>query len=250
MGVRKFLPARTGLIALASAEVNNQAQTWNKWQRWLEEIEQEILDLHHSHEIWRTLVDLIAAQELSESEYFVEAFTRMYVAGQAMGVRRQADTDQGTVSLARLLTGLSNQSGVVTQERFFALWGLNGVAPDTERDELERRARTKKATRAWAQFAGPLMGPVLDPAVPRGDLQGLHETAAAVTRYADKTIAHRDLKGPKSLPTFQQLHAAIDVLGQLYCRYSLLLTASAPNPASLAPKMQGDWLAPFRRPLL
>lgn len=230
--------------------MNDEAQTWNKWQRWLGEIEQEILDLHHHHEIWRTLVDLIAAQELSESEYFVEAFTRMYVAGQAMGVRRQADTGRGAVSLARLLTGLSNQSRVVTQERFFALWGLNGVEPDTERDKLERRARTKRATRAWAQFAGPWMGPVLDPAIPRGDLQQLRETAAAVVRYADKTIAHRDFKGPNSLPTFEQLHAAIDVLGQLYRRYSLLLTASAPSASGLAPKMQADWLAPFRRPLL
>lgn len=235
--------------SVASAEVNSPAQTWEKWQHWLTKIDDEILDLHHHHEIWRTLVDLIAEQKLSESEYFVDAFTKMYVAGQAMAVRRQADTGQGTVSLARLLTGLTHQSRVVTQESFFALWGLDDAGADTDRERLERRARTKRATKAWAQFAGPSMSRTLDPAVPRGDLQRLQETAAAVVGYADKTIAHRDLRRPKSLPRFQELHAAIKVLGQLYCRYCLLLTGSAPNPASLAPTMLGDWLAPFRRPL-
>ncbi len=229
--------------------MEDEEETWNKWRNWLEVIEEEILDLHHHHQIWRTLVDRIAEQNLPESEYFVDAFTRMYIAGQAMGLRRQADTGRGTVSLARLLVGLINQSRVVTRVRFFALWGLvEGPCNTSERDQLEHRARIKRAVRAWSKFASP-MDDVLDPAIPGADLKRLQSTASQIVAYADKTIAHRDVRGPSSLPRFLELHGAIEELGRLYCRYSLLLTASAPSPAALTPVMQADWLAPFRRPL-
>ena len=70
-----------------------------------------------------------------------------------------------------------------------------------------------------------------------------------VVRFANKTIAHADAVRPDRLPTFGDLDAAVHVLGEIYCRYSILLTGSAPSPDSLAPTMQGDWLAPFRRPI-
>lgn len=229
--------------------MSEPSATWTKWQEWLIVIRTEIYDLHHHREIWRGLVDRIEALGVADSGYFLDAFTRMYVAGQAMGVRRQADTDQGTVSLGRLLTGLIHDSRVVTRDRFLGPWELDAIDTSTERGQLEHRHVVMMADDAWATFSRGSARDHLDPAVPSADLERLVRASDRVVRFADKTIAHADAKRPDELPTFGDLDSAIGVLGEIYRRYSLLLTGSAPSSDSLAPTIQGDWLSPFRRPL-
>jgi hypothetical protein len=223
--------------------------TWGKWVAWTDAIRDEIYDLHHHHEIWRTLVDLIEARSLEESGYFLDAFTRMYVAGQAMGVRRQADTHKDVISLARLLDGLAKDYKVVTRERFFSLWELDKVDASHERGRIEREFLEERAEDMWSTFAGERTAPHLDQAVPLDDRQRLHEVARKVIAFADRTLAHTDKRGVEGLPTFDELHSSMRQLGTLYGRYRLLLTGSAPAPSMLAPVIQGDWLAPFRQPL-
>lgn len=229
--------------------MTEQHGVWTKWQGWLGVIQSEIYDLHHHHEIWRGLVDRIEMLDVAGSEYFLDAFTRMYVAGQAMGVRRQADTDSGTVSLGRLLVGLTNNTRVVTRDRFLEHWGVDEIDTGTERGQLERRHVSRRASDVWATFAGAPDRDRLNPAVPRADMDRLVTASEGVVRFANKTIAHTDAVRPDRLPTFGDLDAAVRVLGEIYCFYSILLTGSAPSPDSLAPTMQGDWLAPFRRPI-
>ena len=176
---------------------------WTKWRGWLGVIQSEIYDLHHHHEIWRGLVDRIEKLDVADSEYFLDAFTRMYVAGQAMGVRRQADTDSGTVSLGRLLVGLTNDTRVVTQDRFLEQWGLDEIDTSTERGQLEHRHRSRSASDVCTTFAGGPDRNRLDPAVPRADKERLVTASEGVVRFANKTIAHTDAVRPDRLPTYR-----------------------------------------------
>ena len=45
---------------------------------------------------------------------------------------------------------------------------------------------------------------------------------------------------------FNDIHDAIDVIGELFQRYHLLFTAA--DMVDLVPVIQHDWLAPFRQP--
>lgn len=56
-------------------------------------------------------------------------------------------------------------------------------------------------------------------------------------------MAHTDDKGLAPTATYQDLDDALEAEWQLYRRYSLLITGSAPSKG--VPTMQEDWTRPF-----
>ena len=58
--------------------------------------------------------------------------------------------------------------------------------------------------------------------------------------------SHTDEKPLKTLPTFEDLNTAIDGIGELFNKYTLLLTQS--TWGTLVPVVQFDWQAVFREP--
>jgi hypothetical protein len=85
----------------------------------------------------------------------------------------------------------------------------------------------------------------LDPAIPKADLMDLMWVAAEVKIYVDEHVAHNDAKPSPGLPTFKDLDASIDVIGQLFAKYANLLTAA--TWPILVPVLQHDWQAIFRQ---
>jgi hypothetical protein len=67
-----------------------------------------------------------------------------------------------------------------------------------------------------------------------------------VRKYVDRHLAHHDRDPLSELPTFAELNAAVDGLGDLFQRYAALLTNS--HWVTLVPVVQYNWLAVFLEP--
>jgi hypothetical protein len=76
------------------------------------------------------------------------------------------------------------------------------------------------------------------------DRAQLRKAAQTCEDFADKRVAHRDKGDPKTLPTFNDLDASLDLLDHLYTKYHLMFHAA--NMETLLPVRQYDWQVIFR----
>jgi hypothetical protein len=97
------------------------------------------------------------------------------------------------------------------------------------------------------EFAGKA-GDHVDPELVGSDLNTLDEGADQIVTYVDKHVAHSDARPMAVLPTFEELNNAIDVVGELFKKYFLLITVD--SYLMLEPTPQYDWEASFREPWL
>jgi hypothetical protein len=83
-----------------------------------------------------------------------------------------------------------------------------------------------------------------DEAQVEADLKALNSgNLKKVQKYASQYLAHGPEQRPAPVPTFSDLHAAIDDLGTILRRYSLMIEEA---DLVLEPPILGDWMAPFR----
>lgn len=187
--------------------------------------------MHDYRETSREVGRIIEANGKLPDSYYWGYLRDTYATAQAIAIRRQGDTSQRVVSLARLLSEISADAKRIARDFFVGMF-----QPDTRR--LGERGFDE-------HFAGSV-GTHLDPAIPSGDLHALTDTAAAVTRYVNQHLAHSDARASPDLPTFNDLDAAVDQIGYLFKKYANLLTAS--SYGTLVPVAQHDWKAIFRQP--
>jgi hypothetical protein len=208
-----------------------------RWRAWIEgSIRSDVIGLHHRRQIWREVNDIIKAnaQICDVPSAFWDFHHDNYVTTQAIAIRRQADVGRRTKSLARLITEMQSDADKLTREYFVGLW-----EPTTH--EWERR----RAHTAFDQVAGR-GGVHLTRKVPAADLLQLVSDSRTMKVYVDEHIAHHAATPTASLPTFADLHAAVDAIGSLFVKYATVLTAS--TYVTLEPAIQGDWTAIFRYP--
>lgn len=87
-----------------------------------------------------------------------------------------------------------------------------------------------------------------DPRIASSDLARLHDAVTKVKKYVDEHLAHRSQNPTKEIPTFREIHDAVDAIGEVFRTYNMLLTgASMPN---LVPEPDLDWYVPFTVPWL
>jgi hypothetical protein len=203
-----------------------------KWQRWLEQpIESEILSLHHHRHIYRQVTQIANENPDLPPSLFLDFLSDAYATAQAVGVRRTCEVNPRVSSLGQLLSEISNDADRLTREFWVGLFSAD------LKDLGERGWRS--------QYAGKT-GDHLDPSIPARDLEALLAGAAAVSSYVDRYLAHSDPQGLDELPTYSDLDRAVDLIGEMFKKYSNLLTAS--SWAYLEPTPQEDWLAVFRLP--
>jgi hypothetical protein len=104
------------------------------------------------------------------------------------------------------------------------------------------------ASAFWVtEFAGSISAH-LDPAIPTADLQLLRERAKDVKGYADQHVAHTDASAvtDQITLTYDDLHAAIDSIGDLFRKYHHLLTGT--SYGSLVPDIHVSWTDVFKQP--
>jgi hypothetical protein len=59
----------------------------------------------------------------------------------------------------------------------------------------------------------------IDPRLVREDIGPLDEAAESIRRYASEAVAHAAATPSDEIPTWSELHAVIDVIGELLQKY-------------------------------
>jgi hypothetical protein len=204
-----------------------------KWTRWIEgEIKGEVLTMHHHQAVFQRVSEIVNTREPKlPGSLFFDYFRDTYATSQAAAIRRQAEQSQRVVSLGRLLPEIAAGPERLTRRRFVGAWPP---------EEQPRGSDTFSE-----RFAGDL-GDHLDPKPVAADIERLEAEAKKVIDHVDQYIAHADEKPVAELATFEELNAAIAIVGELFRKYALLLTGD--SYATLVPVPQHNWEAIFEVP--
>jgi hypothetical protein len=171
--------------------------------------------------------------------YWWEFMRATYSTTQAVAIRRQADVDRRVASLAKLLQNLQNCAPAVTRDWWL---GLPSNTPDDDDDDYWRQV----ARRQWDESFGGSVGDHLDRRVAAADFDELKDAARDVKHYVDNHLAHTSAARPEVTATLNDMHAAIDVIGRLFNKYTRLLLGE--SFAEITPVITHNWTAVFRVP--
>jgi hypothetical protein len=154
-----------------------------------------------------------------------------------MAVRRQMDVHRDVASLLKLVQEIAGEPEGLTRDRWLGLW--------EDPSGIERQV----AVSQWDETYGH-GGDSLDPALPRDDLARLLAAYEEAEAFVDRHVAHSEHRAeavdPSEMLPMKAIHEPIDVIGEVFARYSSLLTGS--GWASLTPAIQHDWKAAFKVP--
>jgi hypothetical protein len=176
---------------------------------------------HTFHEVQKIIKD---NPSLPQANSFYIYLTITYVSHVAMGVRRQVKGSQQSISFAQLLEEIVATPHLLSRSYYASLY-IGSSVQDMGQADFDQFAK-----------AGAIH---IDPNIVAADLERLRDATLKCEVFADKRLAHHDTQHPKQLPTYDELDASVDLLDQLYCRYSLLFHAKAID--TLLPTWQYDW---------
>jgi len=204
------------------------------WCLWLDTIDGDITSMYANREAWMTVMKIVGEHPAMPPSHFFDLMAQNYATTQAVAVRRQADTSPTVISLGRLLSEIVEHPEILSRQRHVALY----------RADLQWVGHKEFNT-----FAGAEMDHV-DAGAVQADIDLLRDSSEAIRKYVNKHIAHHEESPPLTFvtPTFSDLDQAIDTLGSLVSRYTLMLMAV--GRTVMAPVPQYDWLAPFKIPWL
>jgi hypothetical protein len=209
-----------------------------KWRSWIEgPIAKDVLEMHLKRQIWREINDMLQANPKvgQVPSAFWDFHKSNYSTAQAIAIRRQADRDSRSRSLALLIEQMRDNADVLTRDYWVGLLG----------DQLADDLMVGRAHRGFDHLAGT--GDHLDAEIPRGDLTTLRSDAKRVSVYVNEHVAHSTAEPTvRELPTYRDLHEAIDRLGEMFKKYALALTGA--QWWTLESVIEGDWKAIFRTP--
>ncbi len=196
------------------------------WQEWLGIISQDIFTVYFWRATWLTLGDIIRSNPDVGPSHLFSYMSNVYGSSQAVAVRRLADERRDVVSLAALIKDMNRHARAITAD-----WWIS-LHPAAE-------------ARDFRQFAAPGTD-YFDAAIASRDLTRLRAAVGQVKKYVDEHVAHRDRNRTKDTPTFADIHAAVDVVGDVFRTYHTLLTTAVMT--SLVPDPDLDWFQPLTVP--
>ena len=85
----------------------------------------------------------------------------------------------------------------------------------------------------------------IDPDKVLADIERLKTAAATTKKYVNKRIAHIDRHGTPTVPTAPEIDAAVELIGELLQKYTLLLTGAGLRLGIL---VTFDWTSVFTVP--
>jgi AbiU2 len=210
---------------------------YDKWQEWIERIYDETITLFAYRSFYRGIAEMTQTNDEIPASSFFDAQGAWYATTQVIAVRRQTDTDRRAVSLARLLTNMKANPTVMTRARFAAMF-----IDDTD-SEIRREISVHHANDQYDRFAGT-GNDTISPERYQQDLDRFLKLATPIKQYVDRLVAHNDQRELTSLPTYEDLNAAIDLLAEFLNKYMVHLKATGVPDAD--PVHQADWRAAFR----
>jgi hypothetical protein len=194
----------------------DEKREWELWRTWLGEepknpsIYQDVVSIYAARAIWWGFNSIYgkAPEEARKDATFQQWIASNYYTSQAIGIRRQADVRTDVISLAALMKRVAAAPEVLSRERF-----------------SDARGRDEDASRDFDTLTGAVGLDHIDPASPIDDLERLRDGTESVRTWATKEVAHYDPnKGTFEVGlTYGDLHAAIDLIGELFKKYYSLI---------------------------
>lgn len=210
------------------------ATEWGQWCSQFDALHNEVLGLHHSRRMWRTVRSMIetnpAVRRSGIAEYWMN---QSYSVCQLVAVRRQTDGRKGVVSLHRSLDHLARKPSMVTRAWFS--------------QELESNPKSRPYAASLAagfdDFADPGQAQVKASSV-AADRDQLTAAADRAKQVVDESLAHladptRGGTGPPAI-TWGDLDIAVDTIGNLYKKYYRLSHPGA-ILGNLEPNLPPGW---------
>ena len=193
----------------------------------------EVGDLLSKRSLYKDLVQIVNANPTTRRpDYFVAWLQENYAIALSLGVRRMIDTDHRSISLGRLLYELIESPRTITREAHRVLYIALPELADGTFDRCVGEGR---------QF--------LPQSAARSDLRALEGASARVHRLVNKRYAHSSqLSAIRRMPTFEELHSALDLVDETLAKYHVLLLAESFQTAE--PEPQYEWTDALRTPWL
>jgi hypothetical protein len=183
------------------------------WTARLGNITDEVQSLIHDRDTWHTISEIGAANPALVANPFVMGhFNTLYYRRALVSVRAMVDPNNYSDSLLTLLTDIAAHPGDL------------------------------KTTDPAMQLAG---ASTIDPTKVFADIERLKTAAATTKKYVNKRIAHIDRKGTPTVPTAPEIDTAVELIGELLQKYTLLLTGGGLRLGIL---VTFDWTSVFTVP--
>lgn len=206
----------------------------------MEQILPQVTTLLHNRNIFLEVQKIIKANpSLLEDGVFIDWMTTVYVGDALMGIRRQLDLDNDSISLVRLLREVKQYPEVLSRDRYIKLHAETPVP-----DGLESYFG-QKANRNFDKCSEPDKAHI-DPSLVEVDLTQLKNSTKRLKRFANKRIAHFDRNKFKDPPTFSELYESLDLIEQILKKYLLFLHGG--TYIRISPTIIPNWTAIFRQP--
>ena len=206
------LPAFTldGMTSLTDEE------RWNAWCADFDEVEKELYALFHTRWMFRTITGMLKHSEVQQYTTVQNYILRTYVATVCTAVRREADADQRTTSLARCLRALVECPHFANRARYAAL--VAESIPDEDPTYVEN------AVDEGFRLFAPGGGDYIDADLVTLNIERLLKAAAPVKKYTNQVLAHRERQGKvrREHVSFDQINHALNELSQVARHYYLL----------------------------
>jgi hypothetical protein len=183
-----------------TAPKSDRARIYESWVSRLERISKEVRDAFFHQALCTAMRDEIQARHPTADATFLVSYSMVYIDAQAMVIRRLADPDDETHSLAALIRPILRNPHVPSRQRYLDTF---------EPAELD----AGEAARTWTQqWASPDDAEILDPGPLRNDLDRLAEETNVVSGWATKVLAHLGPAKPTVVPKYGEIRSALDVV--------------------------------------
>lgn len=202
----------------------------------LEVIFSDVQDLLLDDHIFWELQDIVRNNPKfpEASGLFTQWMASAFVQATAVGVRRQARSDDDSVSLKWFLLEVRKYPSLVSRKHYMSLY------------EGKETQFIETAQQEFDEVAGE-GAPYLSVALVEDHLRELDDAVKDIEHYVDRRIAHYDKRGlARPTPTFADLSSALKTLEKLVRLYWKLL--KGPAVITLLPTIQYDWKDIFRFP--
>lgn len=224
-----------GQRSLTMSAVPERVREWRDWIQ--EDLRHEVVGMYFRRQMWRDVNEILLANpsvgQIQSS--FWNFHHENYAAAQAIAIRRTADNGRNVRSLWRLLDELASDPDFLTRESYLEL---------LDEFQAEDDLLVWRANEDWDRWCDRA-GRRFDGDIARHDQRELERATQRVKDYVDQHVAHDQHNPTAEIPTFEELHEAIDVISGLFQKYAAILTGAYWD---LDHMIQDDWKAVFRRP--
>jgi hypothetical protein len=167
-------------------------QRLKKWLGWLKVVESDIQQmLIHRNIFWEVQKIIRKNKNIQKPNPFYGYLGVTYASYIAMGIRRQVKINEQSISFARLLSEIIETPSILSRAYFMGLYNVE----DSDFDGFVKNH--------W--YLKDQNTDFVSPTKVCHHLHELKTMAKKIEDFADRKIAHRDKKGPKTLPSFDDV---------------------------------------------